>query len=101
MANNEDTGRAIATPRNRTADYLRTFFAEKALGFKIYEVTDAQGNLHLIDSDNVIAHIHAAPLTEKMKIAEMIFRLDFANADIHHFLAHLAGALAAAAAPAW
>ncbi len=93
--NREDTGQAIATPHRRTGEYLQTFFAEKALESRTYEVTH-QGTLHLIDLEIVIETICGLPSgAERTKIAEMIHRLDFANADIHHFLEHMAGALAA------
>lgn len=72
-----------------THAYLETFFEEKNLGYRMYEVPH-EGDTHMIDSDTVIQLILAANNTEQTQIAQIIRKIDFANGDIHHFLAHLA-----------
>ena len=73
--------------------YLKTFFAEKNLDSRIYELNDADGTLHLVDSELVIDCIHNASEMDKDAIADTIRKIDFANGDVHHFLKHLANAL--------
>jgi hypothetical protein len=77
-----------------TANYLSTFFDEKDLEPRTYEVKAADGTPNFIPSDVVIEAIHGAPAAEQEKIADVLRRIDFANGDVHHFLEHLAGALA-------
>jgi hypothetical protein len=43
----------------------------------------------------VIEAIDNAPAAEQEQIAGIVRKLDFANGDFHHFLRHLATALAA------
>lgn len=74
--------------------YLARFFEEKDLAPRTYEI-EAGGCLHLVDSEVVIAAIHGTTGTERRKIEDTLRRIDFANGDVHHFLEHLAGALAA------
>jgi len=78
-----------------TATYLVRFFQEKDLTERTYEVAAPDGTMHLIPTGCVIEAIHAAPAGEQDKIAGILRQLDFRNGDIHHFLNHLAGALAA------
>lgn len=78
-----------------TATYLRRFFAEKALDERIYDVTAPDGTAHMIPTGCVIEAIHAAPAREQDQIAGALRQIDFRNGDVHHFLNHLAGALAA------
>ena len=73
--------------------YLKTFFAEKNLDSRIYEINDSDGNLHLVDSELVIDCIHNTSEMDKDAIADTIRKIDFANGDVHHFLKHLANAL--------
>jgi hypothetical protein len=79
----------------RTAEYLARFFDEKGLESKTYEVEDPTGLAHFIPTEVVVEHIHAAPNVEQRQIADILRRIDFLNGDVHHFLNHLAGALAA------
>jgi hypothetical protein len=78
-----------------SATYLARFFEEKNLADRTYEVAAPDGTMHLIPTACVIEAIHHAPTGEQDKIAGIIRQLDFRNGDIHHFLNHLAGALAA------
>jgi len=75
--------------------YLKTFFAEKDLNDRLYEVESPNGDVHFISTEIVIEHIFAASSDEQTKIADIIRKIDFHNGDIHHFLTHLATALAA------
>lgn len=75
--------------------FLLTFFREKNLTEQIYEVVSPDGTWHLIPSTVVIDSIHSAGEVEQKQIAAVLRKIDFANGDVHHFLKHLAGALAA------
>lgn len=79
----------------RTAKYLDTFFAEKNLSARTYEITAPDGVLHLVDSGVVIEAIKGASPREQEGIANILRRIDFANGDVHHFLEHLAHGLVA------
>ena len=74
--------------------YLRTFFKEKGLSARLYEVEDQNGDVHLIWTEMVLDHIFAAGEAEQDQIAGILRRIDFHNGDVHHFLAHLATGLA-------
>ena len=78
-----------------TTTYLKTFFAEKGLNDRLYEVEAPNGDVHFITTDIVIEHIFAASSDEQTKIAAIIRKIDFHNGDVHHFLTHLATGLAA------
>lgn len=78
-----------------STNYLKTFFAEKNLNDRLYDVEAPNGNTHFISTEIVIEHIFAASNTEQTKIADIIRKIDFHNGDVHHFLTHLATALAA------
>lgn len=78
-----------------TSHYLQTFFQEKDLTECIYDVTAPDGTAHMIPTSVVIEAISSAPATEQDQIAAIVRRLDFVNGDLHHFLRHLATALAA------
>ena len=86
------TARRSATGSRR---YLQIFFQEKALSERIYDVTAPDGTAHMIPTSVVIEMIDQAPVTEQDQIAGIVSKLDFANGDFHHFLRHLATALAA------
>jgi hypothetical protein len=74
--------------------YLTRFFAEKDLSERTYEVASSDGTPNFIPSTIVIEAIFSSPLAEQKKIGDVIRKIDFANGDVHHFLNHLAGALA-------
>ena len=75
--------------------YLKTFFAEKNLNDRLYEVEAPNGDVHFISTEIVIEHIFVTSNEEQTKIADIIRKIDFHNGDVHHFLTHLATALAA------
>jgi hypothetical protein len=78
-----------------TRRYLQVFFQEKDLAEMIYDVTAPDGTAHMIPTSVVIEAINGAPDAEQEQIAGIVRKLDFANGDFHHFLRHLATALAA------
>jgi len=75
-------------------DFFTTFFKEKDLVEKTYEV-EINGTWHLIPTSIVIQQIKAASGADKKKIEMVLRKLDFLNGDIHHFLKHLAVGIAA------
>ena len=75
--------------------FLQLFFQEKALAERIYDVIAPDGTAHMIPTSVVIEMIDRAPTHEQEQIAGIVRKLDFANGDFHHFLRHLATALAA------
>lgn len=76
------------------AEYLKTFFEEKQVPYKAFEVQSPDGTVNYIPNEVVIEHIMIASEKEQAQIAEIIRKIDFVNGDINHFLEHLAGALA-------
>ena len=74
--------------------YLRTFFEEKDLDQQIYEIEAPGGTLNIIESEAVIERILLTRGGEAEAIAKIIRKIDFLNGDVHHFLRHLAGAMA-------
>lgn len=83
----------MKTRRPYRSKYLQTFFAEKDLAEVQWELKDQTGCPHWISNHVVIEAILAAPKHEQQGIADVVRRLDFANADINGYLKHLAGAL--------
>ena len=76
---------------NSFADWFNTFLEEKDLPFMIWEIEDAEGNIHIIDSDFVVETIlQATTAEEQEKIKNIIVQIDFRNGDINHFFHHLA-----------
>ena len=73
--------------------YLKTFLKEKDLPFVQWELTDKEGNTHIITNEVVIEAIGGAPRHEQEAISNVIRRIDFVNGDINDYLKHLAGAL--------
>ena len=74
-------------------DYITTFFAEKNLDDRIYEVENG-GTLNLISTADVIEKIGLTSGDERQKIESILRDLDFHNGNVHHFLEHLAQAMA-------
>ena len=74
--------------------FFQTFFDEKDLVSKTYEVESPNGSVNLIPSEVVIERIKNTKGEEAKKIEAMLRKIDFMNGDVHHFLNHLAGALA-------
>jgi len=73
--------------------FLRDFFAEKDIAEKTFEVEGASGTNH-IPNTVVVEHITKVGRVEADKLANVFRKIDFANGDVNHFLAHLAQALA-------
>lgn len=76
------------------ASYFDMFFKEKRIPSKVFEVTDSQGITHSIPNKVVIDMIKQTRGSEKAKIEDTLRKIDFANGDVNHFLAHLAKGLA-------
>jgi hypothetical protein len=75
-------------------DFITTFFNEKQLDERVYEVTSSGGTLNLIETSVVIDRIKSTSGAERSQIEKILRQLDFANGNIHYFLEHLAKALA-------
>ena len=73
---------------------LQTFFAEKDLDERYYEVSAADGTVNQIPSSAVIAAILRTQGAERRKVSAILSQLDLLNGDVHHFLRHLAQAMA-------
>ncbi len=73
---------------------LQTFFNEKNLDDRIYEVESKNGTLNLISTADVIQRILSSAGEERENIKRILLELDIQNGDLHHFLKHLAQALA-------
>jgi hypothetical protein len=76
------------------ASYFDMFFKEKRIPSKVFEVKDSQGVTHSIPNKVVIDMIKQTRGSEKAKIEDTLRKIDFANGDVNHFLAHLAKGLA-------
>ena len=81
-----------------TATFFDTFFEEKDLTDTLYEVESKNdsvfGTTHLIPSSAVIAKIKTTKGQEAKQIEQILRQIDFKNGDVHHFLRHLAQAMA-------
>ena len=74
--------------------FFETFFSEKDLTDEVYTVTSANGTPNIIPSSVVIEAVKRTKGEEAQKIEAILRKLDLANGNIHHFLKHLAQALA-------
>lgn len=68
---------------------LEKFFEEKEIPFTTWEI-EHNGETNFIDSDVVIEAILSTVGSERRKIADTLFMLDFKNGDIVDYLYHLA-----------
>ncbi|MAW05249.1 MAG: hypothetical protein CL918_01695 [Deltaproteobacteria bacterium] len=75
-------------------NFFDTFFSEKNLVEKTYEVVSPNGTPNLIPTSAVIAGIKTTQGEEAKKIEAILRKIDFLNGDVHHFLAHLAQPMA-------
>lgn len=73
--------------------YLTNFFEEKDLACKEYHVV-ANGLDHYLNTDVVLEHVALTQGQERAKIKSILRQIDFHNGDVHHFLEHLATAIA-------
>ena len=76
------------------ASYLDTFFKEKRVPSKVFDVTDRQGITHSIPNQVVIDMIKQTRGRERSSIEDTLRKIDYGNGDVNHFLAHLAKGLA-------
>ena len=74
--------------------YLRAFFAEKDIPEVTFEVEGPEWGTNFIPNTVVVEHIAKVCVDEAKGIAGILRKIDFANGDVNHFLAHLAKALA-------
>ena len=80
------------TPQMNT--FFNTYFNEKDLDNQVYEIAAPNGTMNFIETDMVIAKIKRTQGEEAKKIEAIIRQIDCLNGDIHHFLRHLAQAMA-------
>jgi hypothetical protein len=86
--------KAIAE-RNAFWDWLDTFVAEKGVDRDhMIEVEGPNWGTNWIKVSHVLAAIKVAPTSEQKAIKTMLVKLDFANAPIVPYFAHLAKAIA-------
>lgn len=76
-----------------TNNYLKTFFQEKKVPYKLFEIKDKNNNVHLIDTEVVIHNIIVSSETEQKQIASILRKIDFKNGSVLHFLKYLAHGL--------
>ena len=75
---------------NSNKAYLETFFEEKNLPFKEFIVTHNE-ETHFISNNAVIDYvINSLDSVNQEKVKNILVTLDFANADVNHFLEHCA-----------
>lgn len=76
---------------NNFKDWFQTFLDEKNLPFEVWEIQDADGNTHIVDSGIVIeAILQATHPAEQEKIKNILVLIDFRNGSANHFFHHLA-----------
>ena len=73
--------------------FLSNFFSEKKISYELFEITDANGLTHFLDTDYVIAAIHHASIKEQQVISQTLRKLDFLNQNINGYLKFLAEVL--------
>lgn len=73
-----------------TKTFLKTFFEEKQLPEKTFEVKHGE-TVHFVENGFVIDLIlnHTSGW-EQGRIRDIICQIDFKNGDVNHFLEHLA-----------
>ena len=74
--------------------FFETFFSEKDLTDEVYTVTSANGTSNIIPSTVVIETVKRTKGEEAKKIEIILRKIDFLNGNVHHFLQHLAQAMA-------
>ena len=74
--------------------FFNRYFNEKDLDNQVYEIAALNGTMNLIETDMVIAKIKTTQGEEAKKIEAIIRQIDCLNGDLHHFLKHLAQAMA-------
>ena len=89
--NESNKGDDIMVAVSETVKYLDLFFEEKDIVFTIFEI-EKDDMTHFVESDFVIELIKNASEQEQRSIVHQLRRIDFANADVLHFLKFLANA---------
>ena len=74
--------------------FFNRYFNEKDLDNQVYEIAALNGTMNLIETDMGIAKIKTTQGEEAKKIEAIIRQIDCLNGDLHHFLKHLAQAMA-------
>jgi hypothetical protein len=77
----------------KTRTYLSAFFSEKAIPYQVFEIADANGLTHHLDTDVVVEAILNASIREQMVISATLRKLDYHNQSIQDYLFFLAQAL--------
>jgi hypothetical protein len=76
-------------------DFITTYFKEADVDTtRTYTVESENGTVNYIQASNVIEQIKQTRGQERKRIERIIRKIDFKNGDIHHFLKHLASAMA-------
>ena len=75
-------------------NFFETFFSEKDLPDEVYTVTSENGTPNIIPSSVVIEAVKRTRGEEAKKIETILRKIDFLNGNVHHFLQHLAQAMA-------
>jgi hypothetical protein len=76
-------------------DFITTYFKEADVDTtRTYTVESENGTVNYIQASNVIQMIKQTRGQERKEIENIIRKIDFKNGDIHHFLKHLASAMA-------
>ena len=75
-------------------NFFETFFSEKDLTDEVYTVTSENGTPNIIPSSVVIEAVKRTRGEEAKKIETILRKIDFVNGNVHHFLHHLAQAMA-------
>ena len=74
--------------------FLRDFFSEKDIPETWFEVEGPEWGLNMIPNTVVVEHMTQMGIEEARAVESILRKIDFANGNVNHFLAHLAKALA-------
>ena len=75
-------------------NFFETFFSEKDLTDEVYTVTSKNGTPNINPSSVEIEAVKRTRGEEAKKIETILRKIDFLNGNVHHFLQHLAQAMA-------
>jgi hypothetical protein len=73
----------------KNENYLKTFFKEKEIPFKQWELQDENNNFHIINNEVVIEFILKDKGNHKI-YADTLRKIDFRNGDVNHYLLYIA-----------
>lgn len=91
--NYKNMTQTIKEKRQELQNYFKTFFEEKNLEYKEWELTDNNGNNHLINSDVIkefITEGEAINTHDLETLKNKIVEIDFVNGDVNLFLRYIA-----------